>query len=58
MKQPKDYGDRSGLLKEMDYDDDTLLRVIWISMTVLGAFFIPYTTLVIVLILKLVEMKE
>lgn len=41
------------------YEDDDEPNVVavacWISMTVLGAFFFPSTTMVVLLILKLVE---
>jgi hypothetical protein len=57
MNRPKDYGDRSGLLKEAEPDNEPNIVAVacWVSMTMLGAFFIPVTTFVVLLILKLVE---
>ena len=59
-KQPKDYGDRSGLLKESEPDNEPNVVAVacYISMAMLGAFFIPVTTFVVLLILKLVEIID
>lgn len=57
MEQPKDYGERSGLLKETDDGPNVVEVACWVSIYTLGAIFIPVTTLLVLLILKLVEIN-